>query len=82
VTTTYCLAYGNEGGDVLYGEPHLYVDPLFCDAYDDNFNLCVNSPARDFTSNHYLLGSCRQTCPACTAPVQATSWGAIKAMFR
>lgn len=83
VVTTYCLAYGNEGGDVLYGDPNLVgppYDPLFCDVYADNFNLCVNSPARDF--HHFLIGSCRQTCAACTAPVEDISWGAIKALFR
>jgi predicted outer membrane repeat protein len=84
VTTTNCLAFGNQGGDVLYGEPQLFVDPLFCDAYADNFNLCLASPAHNF--NGYLLGSCRQSCspPAflCNSPVRETSWGSIKAMFR
>jgi hypothetical protein len=83
VITDLSLAYGNEGGDVLFGARVLAEDPLFCDIYDGDYNLCENSPARiDNNPWEVLIGSHRSYCDPCTSPVQETSWGAIKAMYR
>lgn len=83
VITDLSLAYGNEGGDALFGARVLLDDPLFCDVYDDDYNLCENSPARaDNNQWGFLMGSHRQYCDPCTSPVEELSWGAIKAMYR
>ncbi len=83
VTTDLSLAFGNEGGDILYGSRNLYEDPLLCDVYTDDYNLCENSPCRSANNEWgFLIGSYRQICDACTSPVKRTSWGAIKAMYR
>ncbi|MFH1501584.1 MAG: hypothetical protein ABIG03_00920 [Candidatus Eisenbacteria bacterium] len=84
VNADLSLAFGNEGGDVLYGGVrNLFVDPLFCDVYSDDFNLCENSPCRSVNNEWgFLMGSFRQVCGECTTPVQETSWGSIKAMYR
>jgi predicted outer membrane repeat protein len=83
VITDLSLAYGNEGGDALFGSRVLMDDPLFCDVYSDDYNLCENSPARaDNNQWGFLMGSCRQYCPPCSSPVDEVSWGTIKAMFR
>jgi predicted outer membrane repeat protein len=83
VITDLSLAYGNEGGDALFGARVLLDDPLFCDVYGDDYNLCQNSPARaDNNQWGFLMGSYRQYCDPCTSPVEEVSWGTIKAMFR
>lgn len=83
VTTDLSLAFGNEGGDVLYGSRNLFDDPLLCDVYSDDFNLCENSPCRSVNNPWgFLIGSYRQICGSCSSPVEETSWGSIKAMYR
>jgi predicted outer membrane repeat protein len=83
VITDLSLAYGNEGGDALFGARVLEEDPLFCDVYNDDYNLCQNSPARaDNNQWGFLMGSQRQYCAPCSSPVEEISWGAIKAMYR
>ncbi|MBD3367612.1 MAG: hypothetical protein GF405_05505 [Candidatus Eisenbacteria bacterium] len=81
--TTRCVAYGNEGGDDLWGEDVLVDDPLFCDMGSRNFRLCSNSVC--IKSNNpwdFLIGSGYEGCDACTSPVQDVSWGSIKAIYR
>lgn len=83
VITDLSLAYGNEGGDALFGARVLVDDPLFCDVYNDDYNLCENSPARaDNNQWGFLMGSQRRYCDPCSSPVERASWGTIKAMFR
>ncbi len=84
IQTDYSLAYGNEGGDVMHGgTTNLFVDPLFCDIFDGDYNLCENSPCRGCNNDWgFLMGSHRQTCGPCTSPVREVSWGSIKAMYR
>lgn len=83
VTTDLSLAFGNDGGDILYGSRNLFDDPLFCDIDSNNFDLCENSPCRSVNNDWgFLMGSFRQICGECSSPVQETSWGSIKAMYR
>lgn len=83
VITDLSLAYGNDGGDALYGARVLDEDPLFCDVFGGDYNLCENSPARaDNNPWGFLMGSHRQYCDECDSPVREISWGAIKAMYR
>jgi len=77
--------YGNENGDAeLVGTRILRQDPLFCGLYDDDFRLCETSECRQVNNEwHFLFGSTSQYCIGpCGSPVQALSWGAIKAMYR
>ncbi|MCK4409328.1 MAG: hypothetical protein KAW67_04545, partial [Candidatus Eisenbacteria sp.] len=88
----HCCVFGNAGGDDLPGSPHdnLFVDPLVCDLYglysdDGNLSLCSNSPClASSASNPWSLqiGSKAQGCPDCDSPVQGSSWGSIKALFK
>jgi predicted outer membrane repeat protein len=80
----YSIAYGNAAGDVLYGgDLNLYGDPLFCDMYSGNFDLCENSMARP-PNNPWgvLMGSSSDYCGPCDSPALVTSWGRIKAKYR
>ena len=86
VAPTLCLAFGNVGGNYLPDSRNLEVDPLFCGVFEGDYYLCDNSPCLE--ANHpygFGLGahwSTYSTCEACAAPVQETSWGSIKAMYR
>jgi predicted outer membrane repeat protein len=83
VITDLSLAFGNEGGDALFGTRVLEEDPLFCDVYNSDYNLCENSPARaDNNPWGFLMGSQRQYCPPCSSPVEDVSWGVIKSTYR
>ena len=86
VAPSLCLAFGNVGGDLLPDSRNLQVDPLFCDVLAGDYYLCDNSPC--LAANHpygFPLGahtSTYTTCDSCASPVEETSWGSIKAMYR
>jgi predicted outer membrane repeat protein len=85
ILSDLCCAYGNEGGDFLYGATDriLQVDPLFCDMYGGDYNLCENSECRSANNIWgFTFGSYRGICGPCSSPVETKSWGAIKAMYR
>jgi hypothetical protein len=80
--------YGNGGGDwvgclagMLGSDGNFSEDPIFCDAPQGDFGIDVASPCTAANSP----GGCGQVGAwgiACDTPVQAESWGAIKAMYR
>ncbi len=80
----YSIAYGNARGDWLYGgDLNLYGDPLFCNVYGEDFDLCENSLARpDNNPWGVLMGAHSRHCGACDSPVREVSWGRIKARYR
>lgn len=81
----HCVVYGNRAGDELCGSvgDNLYIDPLFCDVYAKDFTLCANSPCLP-ENNMWgeLVGRFGAGCGNCDSPVERTSWGAIKALYR
>jgi len=80
-----CVVYEIPGGDTLPGNAHdnLFVDPLFCGIYDDDLDLCANSPCLPEQNLWGVsVGAREQGCGECSTPVKATSWGAIKALYR
>jgi parallel beta-helix repeat protein len=85
-----CDLYGNAGGDWVgciddqYGVGgNFSEDPLFCDMYNDDFTLCANSPCLPGGNTcGVLVGARDQGCPDCDSPVEPSSWGAIKAIYR
>jgi hypothetical protein len=80
--------WGNAGGDWTgciadqFGiNGNFSADPMFCDPDDDNFMLDVMSPcAPDHNDCGVLIGAYPVGCGA--SPVEATSWGRVKAMYR
>ena len=80
----YSIAYGNDGGDWLYGgDLNIYGDPLFCNVYAGDLALCENSQARpDNNPWSVLMGASSQHCGPCDSPVREVSWGTIKARYR
>lgn len=77
--------YANESGDAeLVGTRILRLDPLFCGLYSDDFRLCESSECRQINNQwRFLFGATSQYCGGpCTSPVEAISWGSIKAMFK
>ena len=81
--------FGNTGGDwtgciaPLYGVAgNISADPLFCGGVDidEAYTLRENSPCASANSPCGQMGKWDVGCPA--TPVQAHSWGEIKAMYR
>ncbi len=79
------ILFGNAAGDSLacsHAE-NIFHDPLFCDddAYD--YTLCDDSFALPYNNMfNELIGACGMGCEPCGTPVEAATWGAVKAMFR
>ena len=58
-------------------------DPRFCGLYTDDFTLCLNSPCLVPNNDWGVqIGALGWGCDDCDTPVERTSWGSIKAMFR
>jgi len=79
-----CIIFGNAGGDSLYYFPeNLYVDPLLCDVYADDFSLCSNSPCLSGNNAWGVqVGALGQDCGYCEAAVEPSTWGSVKALLR
>lgn len=86
-TISACCFYESGDPDSMCApydpESLLLEDPLFCGFYDDDYTLCLNSPCLVPNNDWGVqIGSHGWGCDTCGSPVEATSWGAIKAMFR
>jgi predicted outer membrane repeat protein len=86
-TITHCVVFGNAEGDSLSGSYHdnLFVDPLLCDMYADDFSLCADSPCLPGSLENpwgEFVGAHDQGCAACGSAVEQTTWGVIKGMYR
>jgi hypothetical protein len=89
-TFSCCDIFGNEGGDwtgwlseQLGLRGNICEDPLFCDPGTRDFRLSVGSPCAPDTPptpECGLIGAWPVGCGSTSA--EATTWGAIKAMFR
>ena len=83
---THCFVYANAGGDSLCGDHHdneFSEDPLLCDVAGNDATLCADSPCQP-SGNDWdeLVGAYGVGCGPCGSPVEETSWGTIKALFR
>jgi len=82
-----CVFYETGDADAMcqpYDPETLVVaDPLFCDFYTDDYRLCLNSPCLVPNNDWGIqVGAYYWGCDDCDSPVEATSWGAIKALYR
>jgi hypothetical protein len=83
--------YGNEQGDWVYelaGQLELRgnncEDPLFCDAALEDYEIQEDSPCAPHSEPNPscdLTGALGVGCPG-SSPIEATSWGSIKALYR
>jgi len=81
----YCILYANGGGDGLCGAvgDTMHRDPRFCDMSAGDYSLCSNSPA--IAANNAWgqpVGAFGSGCSDCDSPVETSTWGSIKAMYR
>ncbi len=85
-TIRKCTVFGNVGGDEICGDDpynNMYLDPLFCGFWEGDLTLCSNSPCLPGNNSWgVLIGAHDVGCGDCETPVEHTSWGTIKAMFR
>ena len=64
-------------------ETLLLEDPLFCGFASGDFSLCADSPCLPGNNDWSVqIGAHGEGCGPCGTPVEHTSWGSIKAMFR
>jgi hypothetical protein len=88
VDITNCVVFGNAGGDSMDGplihpSDNLFSDPLLCNIAASDFTVCANSPCLPENNSWSVqIGAHGAGCDACDSPVEITSWGAIKAMYR
>lgn len=84
-TISRCVVYGNEAGDDLVGVffDILYEDPRFCGMPTGDLTLCSNSSALP-ANNAWgvLMGAHGSGCGDCDSPVEGTTWGNIKSLYR
>ena len=81
----YAAVYGNAGGDSLpCAQNHITYDaPLFCDRASDDYTLCSDTPCHPLHNPWGVwLGCYAVGCGECSTPVEATSWGLMKSLFR
>jgi len=84
-TFRHCVMYEIEGADTLCGQgsENLLVDPLWCGIWNHDYTLCSNSPCLPGGNSWgELVGARGEGCGECDTPVERTSWGGIKAMYR
>jgi len=82
---TQCVVFENAGGDDVCCNDYdnVVADPLLCSVYTGDYSLCENSPGLPGNNDWDVqVGAHGQGCGPCDSPVEATSWGTIKAMFR
>jgi len=87
-TLSCCDLYANEGGDWVgsiggqYGfNGDIAAHPLFCGPGSERFTLQADSPcAPGVNPECGLIGAWPVGCA--DTPVEVTTWGALKAMFR
>jgi len=86
VTTSRCIVYGNELNDELVGTFYdiLYEDPRFCGMLSGDLTLCSNSSALPGNNAWGVQMGAHGDggCGECDSPVEASSWGRIKALYR
>jgi hypothetical protein len=83
----HCFLYGNVGanGDTLCGgNDHdiEYADPCFCGFMSEDYWLCEDSPCLPGATWPSLVGAYGVGCDTCGSPVESTTWGTVKALFR
>ncbi|MBM3317731.1 MAG: hypothetical protein FJY75_07745 [Candidatus Eisenbacteria bacterium] len=81
-----CDLYGNEGGDYVQGAAgqlgvngNICADPLFCDPENLDLSIAADSPCAP-GGECGLMGALPVGCGP--TPAEATTWGAIKALYR
>jgi hypothetical protein len=82
---TRCVVHDNAGGDDLCCDVYdnVVADPRFCGFSVWDFTLCANSPCLPENNAWSVqVGAHGQGCADCDTPVETTSWGAIKALYR
>ena len=82
---TRSVLFGNAGGDApaCDHDQIIYADPLFCDDEADDFTLCDDSFAVWY-NNAWAeqIGAYGSGCEPCGTPVETSSWGRMKALYR
>ena len=82
-----CDVYGNAGGnydsvigDLTGSDNNFSQDPEFCDLDNADYRLFDTSPC--LAANTPCSERVGRWTEACDSPVERTSWGAVKALWR
>ena len=82
------LNYGGTLDDLTGSNGNISAEPYYCDYFGSagyDYHVCLTEPI----SPHYLageggvtIGALDAACSGCQSPVESSSWGAIKALYR
>ena len=77
--------YGGDLSDLTGRAGNISEEPFYCDytgssGYD--YHVCFESPNVGGGAGGVNIGAWGGGCSDCTSPVEVTSWGAIKALYR
>jgi len=84
-TITHSVSFGNALSDSLCGNhvSNLFEDPLLCGYSYGDIDLCGNSPCLPSGNEWSVhIGARLAGCPDCDSPVEPSTWGTLKAMYR
>ncbi len=86
LATTECVVFANAGTDSLvgsYSDNRFDEGPRFCSIASRDYTYCANSPCLATNNTWgYDVGAYGEGCGDCNSPVEESTWGCIKAMFR
>lgn len=87
-STTGPLNYGGDLSDLTGVDGNISEEPYYCDFFGSagyDYHVCMDTPV----SPHYqageggvTIGALDAACSGCASPVERSSWGAIKALYR
>jgi hypothetical protein len=81
------LNYGGTLDDLTGIDGNISVEPFYCDfggASGYDYHVCLTSPPSPHIGGGeggVTIGALPAQCSGCVSPVEATSWGAIKALY-
>jgi hypothetical protein len=78
------LNYGGTLDDLTGIDGNISLEPFYCDftgITGYNYHVCFDSPHIGAGEGGVTIGALGAQCSDCASPVEATSWGAIKALY-
>ena len=82
------LNYAGTLSDLTGIDGNISAEPYYCDFFGTagyDYHVCMSDPSSphlDAGEGGVTIGALAAACSGCQSPVEATTWGAIKALYR